>query len=85
MRRKNTVGIIGFVVPHIFPRELCGHDYCGREPALPAFSTGAHPLKCAGAVSCFLVFEQPSSLIPHLHHPSNAFEKEKNAHLQLLL
>ena len=40
------------VVPHIFPRELCGHDYCGREPALPAFSTGAHPLKCVGAVSC---------------------------------
>ena len=39
-----------------FRREPCGHDYCGREPALPAFSTGAHPLKRVGAVSCFLWF-----------------------------
>ena len=31
--------------------KLCGRDYCGREPALPAFSTDAHPLK-DGAVSC---------------------------------
>ena len=33
--------------------KLCGRDYCGREPALPAISTGAHPLKRVGAVSCF--------------------------------
>ena len=35
--------------------KLCGRDYCGREPALPAFSTGAHPLKRAGVVSCFVL------------------------------
>ena len=35
--------------------KLCGRDYCGREPALPAFSTGAHPLKRVGAVSCLLL------------------------------
>ena len=34
--------------------KLCGRDYCGREPALPAFSTGAHPLKRVGAVSMFI-------------------------------
>ena len=39
-----------------FRREPCGHDYCGREPALPAFSTGAHPLKRVGAVSCLQLF-----------------------------
>ena len=29
-----------------------GSELCGPEPALPAFSTDAHPLKCVGAVSC---------------------------------
>ena len=31
--------------------ELFGQDYCGGEPALPAFSTDAHPQKSVGAVS----------------------------------
>ena len=35
--------------------KLFTHASCGREPALPAFSTGAHPLKCVGAVSCFVL------------------------------
>ena len=31
--------------------ELCGHDYCGGGPALPAFSTDAHPLQKASVLS----------------------------------
>ena len=38
-----------------FPRELCGHDYCGHEPALPAFSTDAHPPRMR---LCCLVFQK---------------------------
>ena len=36
------------------PASCAGCELCGREPALPAFSTGAHPLKRACAVPCFL-------------------------------
>ena len=36
--------------------QLYAHDYCGGEPALPAFSTDAHPLKSVGAVPCFSNF-----------------------------
>ena len=35
-----------------FAGELCSHDSCGHEPALPAISTDVLPLKCV----CCLVF-----------------------------
>ena len=34
------------------PASCAGCELCGREPALPAFSTDAHPLQCVCAVSC---------------------------------
>ena len=40
--------------------KLCGRDYCGREPALPAFSTDARPLNCVGAVSCLTLLGKVS-------------------------
>ena len=36
------------------PASYAGCELCGREPALPAFSTDAHPLQCVCAVSWFL-------------------------------
>ena len=36
------------------PASCAGCELCGREPALPAFSTDAHPLQCVCAVSCFI-------------------------------
>ena len=35
------------------PASYAGCELCGCEPALPAFSTDAHPLQCVCAVSCF--------------------------------
>ena len=34
------------------PASCAGCELCGREPALPAFSTDAHHLQCVCAVSC---------------------------------
>ena len=34
------------------PASYAGCELCGCEPALPAFSTDAHPLQCVCAVSC---------------------------------
>ena len=34
------------------PASCAGCELCGREPALPAFSTDAHTLQCVCAVSC---------------------------------
>ena len=38
--------------------QAVGHASCGHEPALPAFSTDAHPRKCVCAVSCFKEFSK---------------------------
>ena len=42
--------------PAVQAASCAGCELCGREPALPAFSTGAHTLKRACAVPC-LVYE----------------------------
>ena len=41
------------------PASCAGCELCGCEPALPAFSTDAHPLQCVGAVSWFWSFVFP--------------------------
>ena len=39
------------------PASYAGCELCGCEPALPAFSTDAHPLQCVCAVSWFKNFQ----------------------------